>query len=1092
MLKEGMYIRCGVDDELYPRDFAIGRIKSIDNFSETASIEFFDIDNVGIYFIKPNDRDVSIKKIEHIKIRKDSTVIYKDRKYYIQECKFNKVDKYYYYYIVSQENEMEFVCENEIETSYNNGKVSPLQQLMRYEFQNPRWYFGRSQVSRTMHIINNSLYGFSEITGCKILLKTHQLRTIMRCLQEDKCRNMIADEVGMGKTIEALSVLKVYLNNNFKKDILIVVPDSLVEQWRTELAFKFNILEGIDKNDNYIMLMKMSGIESASIMGKFDFIIADEVHKYLGTGSKYNALLELSKKCDNILMLSATPVQRRKEEYHKLLTLIQPQKYENMTIEKFNSLLELQGKLIRRVYNVLESLDSYLEEIEDSEYQHTDTTEELFEDIYDELEVLVGILKNEKICNMFEKLDYYEEDFGVKRIQDIISFICEKYQFEKCIIRNRRISNLEEDLNERELVDISYDIQTTFNNTEYRVYCLLSDWIESLNLNYDVFLSKFKRVVSSFFSSARAFKKELNKIINIYSVPEELLLESTRWVKEENENIKQISEYLNDPIEFESRIVNIIDFIDQEAYGKKVLIFTDFKETFELYKSILESYFGKNKCAFFQKDMDTMERELNAYRFETDQNYEILLSDKSGGEGRNFQNADIILNIDIPWSANELEQRIGRLDRIGRKKGLPVTSAVCYAKLSLEEDLFRFWNEGLNIFNKSQSGLEIIMNDIDEKLIQAVCSDFKYGLNNVIDSIIEELDSLNRIVKEERYFDIGEYKYQTINQIMDETIRLYNNNESELFSTSMMKWASLSGFNGVRVDESSVRFDAYSFSINSAYNSLFIPPDIKGMIEDKVNQIRNKVRTLNLDKAIYSNNNYIQGTFDRNSALRNDYIHFFAPGDEIFNSIVNNAINSYKGTCAAFNCYGDINWTGFIFTWILEPDENILLENGISTHIIDKYRGFMSSEQFQCCISLKSDSQYSESEIIKSFNNVIKEGQNVTHWGRRSNGGRGKKSNIEKFIGAYPEDVWKNVVSAAYRKSQEDLKKKAYKKLGNKISMLKSELNYNSSDEKAVNNYYGDLKEVEINERNDLIEKCFSKPKRVLDSVCYVRIIKND
>lgn len=70
--------------------------------------------------------------------------------------------------------------------------------------------FGRSIVSKTMHIINNSLYGFSEVAGCKIYLKTHQLRTIIRCLQDGVCRNMIADEVGMGKTIEAAAILKVF------------------------------------------------------------------------------------------------------------------------------------------------------------------------------------------------------------------------------------------------------------------------------------------------------------------------------------------------------------------------------------------------------------------------------------------------------------------------------------------------------------------------------------------------------------------------------------------------------------------------------------------------------------------------------------------------------------------------------------------------------------------------------------------------------------------------------------------------------------------------------------------------------------------
>lgn len=82
-----------------------------------------------------------------------------------------------------------------------------------------------------------------------------------------------------------------------------------------------------------------------------------------------------------------------------------------------------------------------------------------------------------------------------------------------------------------------------------------------------------------------------------------------------------------------------------------------------------------------------------------------------------------------------MEQRIGRLDRIGREKNKPVISVVCYSQETLEEDLFSFWSKGIGIFSKSQSGLEIIMNSMDEKIVRALCSDFKYGLANIIEDV---------------------------------------------------------------------------------------------------------------------------------------------------------------------------------------------------------------------------------------------------------------------------------------------------------------------------------------------------------------------
>lgn len=1099
MLQVGMYVRCAIDDEVFHRDFALGKINSINEFSELAYVDFYDVNGISAFYKIPDKNSFTLGDLSHLKIRNGAKVLYDNEEYEIKACNSND-DGYYYYYIISENSEIKYISESEITVSFNDGHVSPVEQLKRYEFQNPVWFLGRSIVSKTMHIINNSLYGFSEIAGCKIYLKTHQLRTVMRCLQNGKCRNMIADEVGMGKTIEAASVLKVFLKDNYNSNILILVPDALVEQWRTELAFKFSIFEGLDINNNLITLVGMSKFDSLDINEEYDFIIADEVHKYLNDQKNYNILLEFSKNTENILMLSATPVQRREDEYKKLLTLIQPSKYEDMSSEEFEQLLKLQNNIVRRAHDSLECLDSYMDEIKDSENEHTEDTEDAFDDLNESLQRIEDLINNEKYTEMYKMVNYEDEDFSLGKIQTALSFVCENYQFEKSIIRNRRSDDEDDKPNTREMTDISYDIQTNFNNTEYIAYTLLAEWIEQLKLDYETFSITYKNLISAFFSSAAAFKLELNIVSIIQDVPEELIRIADKWDMEEQENIKIISEYIEDPTDYESRMINIVDYIDQEAYGKKVLIFTNFRETFEVYKSVFKQYFGEEHCTFFKKDMNPDEREMNAYRFETNPDYWILLSDESGGEGRNFQNADMVLHIDIPWSANELEQRIGRLDRIGRQPGKSVISVACYAKLSLEEDLFKFWNEGLGIFNKSQSGLEIIMNDIDKQLVNAVCNDFKYGLANIIDDVIKELEELNRVIKRERYFDLAEYKYQIINQIMESNRELYVMNERKFFGDSMMGWSALSGFKSTHVGESVIKFDSSSFSLKAAHNSLFVPPDINTMIWDKINQIQNKVRALSSEKLMHTDTDYIQGTFDRKLALENDYIHFFAPGDEIFDSIVNNALYSYKGTCAAFACNSDIQWKGLIFTWILYPNETFLLENELSLHFIDRYKGFMPMEQFQCAVSFKEDESYTEEDILKAYNKILTS-DNTTkrkcmHLGSRGRSMsafvKGASSNIEGFRMLYPEERWNKIVDHGYRKAFESMKEKVMAKQKKQLYMLKNGLINNASAKKASAAYYGECRDEEIDKINNIIYKCFSSPKIILDSVCYVRMIKDE
>lgn len=1092
MIKSRMFVRCPIDEEKYSRDYAIGKVKSIDEFSELVKIQFFDVTGIGEFYPKPDNKQYNLHSVSHCKIRNGAIVKYKKARYTVKSSVKKKEDGLYYYYLQSESDQIECLSETVLECSYNDGNVKPLEQLKQYEFQNPMWFFGRSVVSKTMHIINNSLYGFAEIAGCKIFLKTHQLKTIVRCLQDGICRNMIADEVGMGKTIEALAILKVFLKDNHNSKILILVPDALVEQWRIEMAYKFHILTDKDVNNNDIYLVGMNkyceNTVPYTITGSkesYDFVIADEVHKYLRDNAQHRLLLNLSKRAKNILMLSATPVQRRKDEYKKLLQLIQPKKYEQMSDEKFEELLKLQGDVIRRVHEVLEDLDSYIEEIEDSSNKHTEETEESFEDIMDGLKKIYKLINDEMFKSLCNKVDYTNSDFGIERIQSAIAYVCENYQFEKSIIRNRR--DEDENYNSRELIEISYDMQTNFNNTEYNIYKELALWIERNNVDYDTFLQHYKSVVSSFFSSAAAFQNELKN--TILDVPKELLQLAGEWKKEETDNLRNINKYMEDPTGYESRINNIIDFIDQEANEQKVLVFTNFDETFSLYKEAFTNYFGENHCAFFSKNMDSDECELSAYRFETDEDYWILLSDESGGEGRNFQNADILVHIDLPWNANDLEQRIGRLDRIGREQNKPVVSVACYSQETLEEDLFSFWNEGIGIFTKSQSGLEIIMNSMDEKIIRALCSDFKYGLVNIIEAVKKELDGLKEIIKKERYFDVAEYKYQAINRIMDNTREMYAANEKQLFGDSMMKWSSLSGFRGHELGNTMVRFDASSFSLKSAYNSLLVPPDIRLMISDKINQLQNKVRSMNGDRAIHADNNYIQGTFDRQIALDNDYIHFFAPGDPIFDSIVNNALNSYKGTCAAFACKTSINWEGFIFTWNLYPDDVKILNKGLSIHLIDKYRGFMPIEQFQCAVSISDSQSVEESEILKLYNYLMTSDninrKKFQHLGKRS----GLNSSMDMFASIYPPEKWEELVDENYKKALETVKKKISEKLKKQLGALRAELLKNSGAKKATSNYYLQTGLSEDDGINEVIFKCFSNPRLGLDSACYVRLI---
>ena len=1089
-----MYVRCSIDteDPNEPRDFISGKILEINEFAETAKVMFYDILGLRKYYQVSQTLEFPLSKLCHCKINNGSLAKYNDKLYRVIQFIKDKNEDFIYYYLATDAGFVIKACEKDIDVTFNTGEISPLTQIKRFEFQNPMWYFGRSAVNRTIHTIDNAFYGFKELAGCKIFLKPYQLKTVMRCLSEQNCRYMIADEVGLGKTIEAASVLKIYLSDKKKQKILICVPDALVEQWKTELAFKFRLFEGENLKDNNIKILPMSKIAVAT--GKYDFVIVDEVHSILNNLLRYVTVLRLSRTADNVIMLSATPVQSRNEEYHKLLSLIQPERYYGMSEEKFIELLELQNKVVRKVHSAVSYLEDYKEAIKDSENEHNEDTREAFDELVETLEDIADRTNDKTIEGDIEKLNYEAENFSLLRLERIVAYICEAYQLEKCIIRNRKKP---EDTNNRVLKEIPYEMDTDFNNTEFRIYSLLSEWISGNTFDKNDFDSKILPLISAFFSSSAAFSDELKKNP---SVPSEIRELAAGWISEDLNTIKNIRHILDDPMDSMSRMVTVCDYLEQEAYDKKVLIFTHFASTHRLFRQLLTKVFGENYCTFFCEGMSPDELELNTYRFQNESGYRIMLSDESGGEGRNFQKADELICIDLPWSANTLEQRIGRLDRIGRDKTKDVVSVIVYAQDSVEKDLADIWDKGLNIFNKSQSGLEIIMNDIDEQIRTAVMNDFKYGLSSIVDDMIDEIKKIEKQVKEERHFDIATYTYQYINREIEKTVKHYNESESELFRNSMMSWSSLAGFRGNSVSENIVRFNASSFSLKSAYNTMFVPPDMDIMIKDRLNQMQNHIRVLNGDKAIQSDIHSIQGTFDRNLALGNDYLHFFAPGDGVFDSIVNNAVSAYKGRCAAFSLECSVNWEGFVFNWYSTPDELLLLKNGISLKQVNQYRGFLSSEIISTYVPIDGMSAETDQNVIQEFKkyygipiNQLK--YYFANFGKRTPSKdflgireRYAISNLAWFKETHSASQWISTVTTCHNTAKKQAIEEFRKLI--RIKALNDTLNREFCSVCAAATYFGrDIDPIEKMRINKLILEAFSKPNIVLDSVCYVRMI---
>lgn len=217
-------------------------------------------------------------------------------------------------------------------------------------------------------------------------------------------------------------------------------------------------------------------------------------------------------------------------------------------------------------------------------------------------------LETKKLSKLLKTIDFSSGDLGVYDIKVVVSYICASYQIESNIIRNRRrILEMAEDgqrlMPTRELKTVPYSLDRDKNIYETLCYQEISDWLENNGKDADV-ENSVRLLLSSFFSSPWAFSATISSVKKeMSSFPEELEEYLRNWIKFEDHIVKDIADILDDPdsyeAEYSTRLVTILDLLYDELYDQKIVLFTNFAETFLAYRIALQKVFQPDEIAFF-------------------------------------------------------------------------------------------------------------------------------------------------------------------------------------------------------------------------------------------------------------------------------------------------------------------------------------------------------------------------------------------------------------------------------------------------------------------------------------------------------------
>jgi superfamily II DNA or RNA helicase len=454
----------------------------------------------------------------------------------------------------------------------------------------------------------------------------YQLETVRKVLKQFRGRVLLADEVGLGKTIEAGMVLKEYLLRGMVDSVLVLTPPSLVGQWREELEAKFDIPcatthDALLRSDPERFWTQKCLIASLALARRsehaahitarsFDLVIVDEAHHLRDRNSRSYRLVDaLNKRF--LLLLSATPVQNDLTELYNVLTLLKPGIFK--TLKEFRAAYVTPSK------------------------PHVPANPERLR------ELMRGAM--------------------VRNTRAVVALK----------LPRRHATTIRVDGSERERI--------AYQELAEAARRLSREGVNRLVLQH---------LLGAAGSSPAAATATVRRFVDRHADASWHAL-ARRWAQ----------------VGTGGKEAALIDLLGRNPDEKK-LVFVHYRETLQHLADLLT----RAGLAFARFEGALSGPAKDAAIAEFRERVPVLLCTESGGEGRNIQFCNTLINFDVPWNPMAIEQRIGRIDRIGQRREVYVFNLV--TRGTLEEQILALLDEKISMFELVIGEVGAILGGLDE------------------------------------------------------------------------------------------------------------------------------------------------------------------------------------------------------------------------------------------------------------------------------------------------------------------------------------------------------------------------------------------
>lgn len=593
-------------------------------------------------------------------------------------------------------------------------------------------------VTMLSKIKNETSAGVLSSLSSGIIPLPHQLHVLNRAMENNNIRYILADEVGLGKTIEAGMIIKELKTRGLIERILVVCPTGLVSQWSVEMQEKFHekfqvilpsdydtIRRLTDNDDVYGQfdqvispmdsikpLEKHAGwsdervekynqerIESIINSG-WDLIIIDEAHRVAGSSSdvaRYKLGYLLSQASPYLLLLTATPHNGKTEPFLRLIRLLDEQAFPNyksivkeqvapylIRSEKREAIDNNGNLLFKKRYTHL--IELHWEERHSLQRQLYEMVSAYVSKTYDKAR------RNRKknMCLIFLMI------IMQRMVTSSTAAVRQSLERRLHVLleeETRANTMSEADLDERDIEDGD------------------TDAMEAISLDRNAEIEELKMIIST------AKQAEFQH----YDVKVDALFDT-------------------------------IDALQNEDPTQKIILFTEFVGTQIYLKELLES--RGYSVSVLNGSMDIEERNNALSEFKTSTS--IFISTDAGGEGLNLQFANIIINYDLPWNPMKIEQRCGRADRIGQQRDVHIYNMI--VKDTVESRVREVLEEKLSVIMK-ELGVDKYSDVLDSEVAEC---DFTDAYMNSIGHTSRIDQNIVSVEKEMRQQAANAIKYKEI------------------------------------------------------------------------------------------------------------------------------------------------------------------------------------------------------------------------------------------------------------------------------------------------------------------------------------------